>query len=69
MTVPFTARVPTLWHGPRARATMAALTAGRDPLVLADAAGARPLPAAAAARTMTVDASGVDELGVVLIAD
>nr|WP_025104238.1 MULTISPECIES: daptide-type RiPP biosynthesis dehydogenase [Microbacterium] len=69
MTVPFTARVPTLWHGPRARETMAALTAGRDTLVIADAAVARPLPAAASARTMTVDASGVDELGVVLIAD
>ncbi|WP_101848497.1 daptide-type RiPP biosynthesis dehydogenase [Zhihengliuella sp. ISTPL4] len=69
MTVPFTARVPTLWHGPRARETMVGLTAGRDTLVIADAAVARPLPAAQPARTMTVDASAVDEPGIVLIVE
>ncbi|WP_136052568.1 daptide-type RiPP biosynthesis dehydogenase [Microbacterium sp. K36] len=69
MTVSFTARVPTLWHGSRARETVVGLTAGRDTLVLADAAVAHPLPAPQPGRTMTVDAAAVDEVGVLLIAE
>ncbi|WP_429977541.1 MpaA2 family daptide-type RiPP [Microbacterium sp. NRRL B-14842] len=69
MSVPFAGRVPTLWHGPRARETTGRLTAGRDTLVIADAAVAHTFPTAQQVRRMTVDASAVDEVGVLLIAD
>ncbi|WP_149083387.1 MULTISPECIES: daptide-type RiPP biosynthesis dehydogenase [Microbacterium] len=69
MTAPFSARVPTLWHGPRAREAMVRLTAGRDTLVIADAAVAYPLPTAHPARRMTVDTGAVDEVGVLVIAE
>lgn len=69
MSVPFAGRVPTLWHGPRARETTGRLTAGRDTLVIADAAVAHTFPTAQHVRRMPVDASAVDEVGVLLIAD
>ncbi|MBP3976140.1 daptide-type RiPP biosynthesis dehydogenase [Microbacterium sp. BLY] len=69
MTARFTARVPTLWHGADATATTRGLVAGRDALVVADAAVASPLADGPSSRTMRLAAPAVNEIGVMLIAE
>ena len=62
-------RVPTLWHGRGAvHRAMRRLTAGRETLVIADAAIAAPFLAGLSARTVRVDAPTVDVAAVVTLA-
>lgn len=69
MTSDFAGRVPTLWHGEGiARQMMERLTAGRETLVVADAAVAAPFLEGYSARTMTIDAPAVNVAAVVTMA-
>ena len=69
MTSDFAGRVPTLWHGEGiARQMMERLTAGRETLVVADAAVAAPFLEGHSARTMTIDAPAVNVAAVVTMA-
>ena len=66
MSSEFAGRVPTLWHGEGiAGQMMKRLTAGRETLVVADAAVAAPFLDGLSARTMTIDAPAVNVAAVV----
>lgn len=69
MTSDFSGRVPTLWYGHGITSQLVGrLTAGRDTLVVADAALTVPFVAGCAARTIAVDTSSADVGMVVAIA-
>lgn len=69
MTSEFAGRVPTLWHGRGVAHQMTKrLTAGRETLVIADAAVPVSFSVGHPARTIRVDASSVDVAVVVTIA-
>lgn len=68
MTSEFAGRVPTLWHGDGvARSATAHLSAGRETLVIADAAVSLPFPAGDAT-TIAVDAISMNVTTVLAIA-
>lgn len=70
MTTRFAGRVPTLWHGPGVtRRLTGRLTAGRETLVVADAAIAHLAPTRRAMARMEVDAGSMDVAGVARIAN
>ena len=69
MTLSFTGRVPTLWHGLGiAGPTVSRLTSGRDTLVIADGVVVLSSLPGFAARVMKVDAQAMDARGVAVIA-